>query len=243
MRTRVMVSPAFQKEYILGAILFRNAMNRTVMDLPTARYLWEQKGIIPFLKVDEGLDALHDGVRLMKPIPDLDALLEQAAAQPIFGTKMRSVIYEANPDGIQKIAAQQFALGKRIMAYGLVPILEPEVDIHCPHKAEAEALLKQEIIKHLHAMDEDEKLMFKFTIPTQPDFYRDLMADPRVVRIVALSGGYPRSEADQKLKQNHGLIASFSRALLSGLSAQQTDAEFDATLAATIQAIYEASIT
>jgi len=243
MRTRVMVSPAFDGRYILGAILFKNTMNNTVQGMPTSQYLWEKKGIVPFLKVDEGLAAAQDGVQLMKPMPHLDALLDQAVAQKMFGTKMRSVIHGANPAGIKRIAAQQFEFGERIMRRGLVPILEPEVDIYSPEKAEAEAILKKEIVKTLAAMDQTKRLMFKFSIPTQPDFYTDLMADPRVVRVVALSGGYAQSEADELLKQNHGLIASFSRGLLQGLTAQQTDAQFDAMIAASVQSIYAASVT
>ena len=243
MRTRIITSPAFTSEHILGAILFKNTMNRTVEGLPTADYLWEKKGIIPFLKVDEGLAALEDGVQVMKPFSDLDGLLQQAIKKNIFGTKMRSVIKEANPKGVKKIVEQQFDYGKQIAAAGLVPILEPEVDIHSPEKEESEKLLKQEIFSNLSALDKDTKLMFKLTIPTEVDFYRDLMDDPHVVRVVALSGGYSQSEANEKLAKNHGLIASFSRALAQGLTAQQTDEEFNAMLANSIKTIYEASIT
>ena len=243
MRTRVMTSPVFSGQYILGAILFQNTMNNTVLGLPTAKYLWEQKGIVPFLKVDEGLAPAQDGAQLMKPMPHLDALLKRAVEQGIFGTKMRSVIHEANPAGIRAVVEQQFEYGERIMERGLVPILEPEVDIHSPSKAEAEAMLKAEIEKTLAAMDPGKKLMFKFSIPTRTDFYTGLMADPRVVRVVALSGGYPQGEADERLAQNHGLIASFSRGLLQGLSARQTDAAFNAALEASVRSIYEASVT
>ena len=211
MRTRIILSPAFRQAFILGAILFENTMNRDIEGLPTAQYLWERKGIVPFLKVDKGLADEANGVQMMKPMPQLDALLAQAVEKGIFGTKMRSVIHEANADGIRAIVEQQFALGKRIRDYGLVPILEPEVDIHSASKAEAEALLLNEILRRLRAMGADEKLMFKFSIPTKPNFYRELMHDPRVVRIVALSGGYAQEEADRKLSENHGLIASFSR--------------------------------
>jgi fructose-bisphosphate aldolase class I len=243
MRTRIITSPAFTSEYILGAILFKNTMNRTIEDQFTADFLWEKKGIVPILKVDEGLAELEDGVQMMKPFSDLKGLLKQAIEKNVFGTKMRSVIKEANPKGIGKIVQQQFEYGKQIAEMGLVPILEPEVDIHSTDKEECEKLMKAEIFKSLSALDKNTKLMFKLTIPTQVNFYRDLMEDAHVVRVVALSGGYTRSEANEKLTQNHGLIASFSRALAQGLAAGQTDAEFNATLADSIKTIYEASIT
>jgi fructose-bisphosphate aldolase, class I len=243
MRTRIINSPAFESKYILAAILFKNTMNRKIGGKFTPDYLWEEKGVVPILKVDEGLAELKNGVQLMKPIPDLDALLKQAVERNVFGTKMRSVIKEANPEGIKAIVAQQFEFGLQIFAAGLVPILEPEVDIHCPDKVEAEKLLKKEIMDKLSTVDKDAKLMFKLTIPNNENFYADLMYDPRVVRVVALSGGYSQSEANEKLAKNHGLIASFSRALSQGLTASQTDAEFDAMLAASIKSIYEASIT
>ena len=243
MRTRIITSPAFTSEHILGAILFKNTMDRTIEGQFTADFLWEKKGIIPILKVDEGLAGLEDGVQLMKPFSDLKGLLEQAIEKNIFGTKMRSVIKETNPKGIGKIVEQQFELGRQIAEMGLVPILEPEVDIHSADKAKSEKLLKAEIFKRLSALDKDTKLMFKLTIPTEVDFYRDLMNEEHVVRVVALSGGYTRSEANEKLTQNHGLIASFSRALAQGLAANQTDEEFNATLARSIKTIYEASIT
>jgi fructose-bisphosphate aldolase class I len=243
MRTRIITSPAFTSKHILAAILFENTMNRTIEGLFTADYLWQKKGIVPILKVDQGLAAPEDGVQLMKPIPGLAALLEQAVARHIFGTKMRSVIKEANPAGIRKIVEQQFAIGRQIMASGLVPILEPEVDIHCPEKAEAEKLLKAEILRQIASLGEGEQIMLKLTIPTVADFYADLIANPKVVRVVALSGGYSQSEANEKLAENHGLIASFSRALAQGLTDQQTDAEFNRTLANSIEAIYQASIT
>ena len=243
MRTRVIISPAFTSEHILGAILFKDTMNRTIQGMPTADYLWEKKGIIPILKVDEGMLGLADGVQLMKPFSDLPGLLKQAAEKHIFGTKMRSVIKEANPTGINKIVEQQFAIGKQIAEAGFVPILEPEVDIHSKDKKESEKLLKQGIMDKLSALNKDVKLMFKLTIPTEDDFYRDVMANSHVVRVVALSGGYTQSEADEKLARNHGLIASFSRALLQGLAVSQTDEEFNAMLAQSIKVIYAASIT
>ena len=243
MRTRIITSPAFTSDHILAAILFENTMNRTIDGLFTADYLWQKKGIVPILKVDQGLAAQEDGVQLMKPIPGLDALLQQAVARNVFGTKMRSVIKEANPAGIRKIVEQQFAVGRQILAAGLVPILEPEVDIRCPEKEKAETLLKAEILSQLSKLGEDEAIMLKLTIPTEADFYADLIGHPKVVRVVALSGGYSQSEANEKLALNHGLIASFSRALAQGLTAQQTDEEFNLMLAGSIKAIYEASIT
>lgn len=243
MRTRIITSSAFASDHILAAILFENTMNRTIEGMFTADFLWQKKGIVPILKVDQGLAAQEDGVQLMKPIPGLDALLKQAVARNVFGTKMRSVIKEANPAGIRKIVEQQFAIGKQIIAAGLVPILEPEVDIHSATKVESEKLLKEEILRQIAALDEGAQIMLKLTIPTEADFYADLIANPHVVRVVALSGGYSQSEANEKLAQNHGLIASFSRALSQGLTAQQTDTEFNTTLAKSIQAIYEASIT
>ena len=243
MRTRIITSPAFTSDQILGAILFKNTMNRDVEGLPTSDYLWERKGIVPFLKVDEGLAAVEDGVQLMKPFSDLEELLESAIKKNIFGTKMRSVIKEANPEGIRKIVEQQFAYGKQIAAMGLIPILEPEVDIHSETKQASETMLKKEILKALTKLAAGTKFMFKVTIPSEADFYRDLMGDTHVLRVVALSGGYTRNEANAKLAQNHGLIASFSRALAQGLSVDQTDEAFDATLGRSIKAIYKASIT
>lgn len=243
MRTRIIKSPAFTSEHILAAILFENTMNRTVDGLLTADYLWQKKGIVPILKVDQGLAPLEDGVQLMKPIKGLDELLKQAVARNVFGTKMRSVIKEANPAGIRKTVEQQFEVGRQIMAFGLIPILEPEVDIHCPEKAKAETLLKQEILSRIAKLGGDERIMLKLTIPTEADFYADLIANPKVVRVVALSGGYSQSEANEKLALNHGLIASFSRALAQGLTAQQTDEQFNQTLGRSVEAIYQASIT
>lgn len=244
MRTRIIKSPSFTSDRVLAAILFENTMDRKIDDKFTADYLWDVKGIIPILKVDKGLMDLDGGVQLMKPIPGLDKLLARARDERhIFGTKMRSVIKEAAEEGIKKIVDQQFEIGLQIAAAGLVPILEPEVDIHCPDKAKAEEILKKNIMEHLAKLPEDTKLMFKVTIPTIPDTYAELIADPRVVRVVALSGGYTREDSNKKLAENHGLIASFSRALSEGLNAKQTDAEFDALLKASVDSIYEASIT
>ena len=244
MRTRIIKSPSFTSDRVLAAILFENTMDRKIDDKFTADYLWDVKGIIPILKVDKGLLDLEGGVQLMKPIPGLDKLLARARDERhIFGTKMRSVIKEAAEEGIKKIVDQQFEIGLQIAAAGLVPILEPEVDIHCPDKAKAEEILKKNIMEHLAKLPEDTKLMFKVTIPTIPDTYAELIADPRVVRVVALSGGYTREDSNKKLAENHGLIASFSRALSEGLNAKQTAAEFDAMLKASVDSIYEASIT
>ena len=244
MRTRIIKSPSFTSDRVLAAILFENTMDRKIDDKFTADYLWDVKGIIPILKVDKGLMDLEGGVQLMKPIPGLDKLLARARDERhIFGTKMRSVIKEAAEEGIKKIVDQQFETGLQIAAAGLVPILEPEVDIHCPDKAKAEEILKKNIMEHLAKLPEDTKLMFKVTIPTVPDTYAELIADPRVVRVVALSGGYTREDSNKKLAENHGLIASFSRALSEGLNAKQTAAEFDAMLKASVDSIYEASIT
>jgi fructose-bisphosphate aldolase class I len=243
MRTRIIKSPAFTSKHILAAILFENTMNRTIDGLLTADFLWQKKGIVPILKVDQGLAPLDDGVQLMKPIKGLDELLKQAVARNIFGTKMRSVVKEANPEGIRKIVEQQFEVGRQIIASGLVPILEPEVDIHCPEKAKAETLLKQEILSQIAKLGENELIMLKLTIPTEADFYADLITNPKVVRVVALSGGYSQSEANEKLALNHGLIASFSRALAQGLTDQQTDEEFNQMLSKSVEAIYQASIT
>lgn len=243
MRTRIILSPAFRSEHILGAILFENTMDRKVNGLFTGDFLWEKKGIVPFLKVDRGLAEPEDGVRLMKPIPGLDNLLARAKERNIFGTKMRSVILKADPTGIRKIVEQQFEIGKQIAAAGLVPIIEPEVDIHSADKEESEKLLKAEILRQLAALDKEVKVMLKLSIPTEDDFYSDLMRDPHVVRVVALSGGYSQKEANERLARNHGLIASFSRALSQGLTAQQSEKEFDAMLSDSIRTIYEASIT
>ncbi|NBD27439.1 fructose bisphosphate aldolase [Paenibacillus glycinis] len=243
MRTRIIKSPAFDSRHILGAILFENTMDRSIDGQYTADYLWDKKGIVPFLKVDQGLADAENGVQLMKPIPGLDELLTRAVDRHIFGTKMRSVIKEANPAGIKKVVEQQFALGKQIAARGLVPIIEPEVDIHSADKEASEKLLKDEILAHLSALDKDVKIMLKLSIPTENDFYRELLEDPHVVRVVALSGGYSQAEANDKLTHNRGLIASFSRALSQGLTAGQSDEAFNAMLGKSIQDIYAASIT
>lgn len=242
MRTRIIKSPAFDSKYILGAILFENTMDRLIDGQHTADYLWEKKGIVPFLKIDKGLADLEDGVQLMKPNPGLNDLLQRATQRNIFGTKMRSVIKEANPAGIKKVVDQQFATGKQIAEHGLIPIIEPEVDIHSADKVESEKILLDELRQQLSGLSPDVKIMLKLSIPTEDNFYSELMKDPHVVRIVALSGGYTRDEANEKLTRNHGLIASFSRALSEGLTAGQTDEEFNAMLTDSIKAIYEASI-
>lgn len=243
MRTRVMTAPAFNSDSILGAILFEQTMDREVEGQYTPDYLWEQKGVVPFLKVDKGLADLEDGVQLMKPMPELDALLQRATERNIFGTKMRSVIKEANPEGIRKVVEQQFEVGKQIIGAGLMPIIEPEVDIHSSDKEEIERILKEEILKQLETLPENEPVMLKLTIPTVNNFYKELIDHPKVLRVVALSGGYTRNEANEKLAANNGLIASFSRGLSEGVSASQTDDEFNEAIADSIKTIYEASIT
>lgn len=243
MRTRIVTSPVFTSEHILGAILFEQTMDRKVEGLFTADYLWRVKGVVPFLKVDKGLAPPGGGVQMMKPIDGLSALLKRAVERNIFGTKMRSVIRQAVPEGIAAVADQQFAYGKQILNAGLVPIIEPEVDILSAEKAQSEALLKQELLRHLDALPEEANVMLKLSIPSEDGFYSDLIRHPRVLRVVALSGGYSREEANERLARNPGLIASFSRALAEGLSATQTDAQFNNTLLASIQSIYDASIT
>ena len=243
MRTRVITSPSFTGERILGAILFEDTMDRNIEGQPTADYLWNIKRIVPFLKVDKGLQPEKDGVQLMKPIPELAALLDKAKTKHIFGTKMRSVIQRANPAAIQNVVQQQFEVAGRIIDTGLVPIIEPEVDIHCLQKARAESLLKEAILEKLNGLPAGQQVMLKLTLPEQADFYADCVGHPKVVRVLALSGGYTQDEADAGLRKNHGVVASFSRALLEGLSVHQTDTEFNATLEASIQRIYEASIT
>lgn len=243
MRTRIIKSPSFDKEYILGAILFENTMDKKIDGLYSSDFLWDKKGIVPFLKVDKGLADVQDDVQLMKPFEaGLPDLLKKANERHIFGTKMRSVIKEANPEGIKKIVEQQFKYGLIIADADLVPILEPEVDIHSKTKVEAEKLLKEAIKAELAKVDEDVKLMFKVTIPTVDNFYSDLMDDPRVVRVVALSGGYSQTEANEKLAKNQGLIASFSRALAQDLNYNQSEAEFDQVMKEAVKGIYEASI-
>jgi len=243
MRARIMTSPVFTGERILGAILFENTMDRDVEGQPTADYLWNVKRVVPFLKVDKGLAAEKDGVQLMKPMPGLAALLDKARTKRIFGTKARSFIKQANPKGIQDIVAQQFEVARQIIAAGLVPIVEPEVDIHCPEKAKAEDLLKTSIVKELDALPADQLVMLKITLPERDDLYAGFVRHPKVVRVVALSGGYSREEGNLRLRRNHGVVASFSRALLEGLSARQSDGEYNAVLDASIQSIFEASNT
>ena len=242
MRTRIITCNAFSGERVLGAILFENTLDRDIEGLSSANFLWQKKRVVPFLKVDKGLEAEANGVQLMKPMPGLDELLAKANAQDVFGTKMRSVVKLANHEGIKAVVEQQFEVGKQILAAGLVPIIEPEVDINSPEKAEAEALLKLEILAQRNMLG-DEKVMLKLTIPEQADFYKELVDHPKVLKVVALSGGYSRDDANAKLAENHGMIASFSRALTEGVSAQQIDAEFEATLDTAIEAIYQASLT
>ncbi|MEO1786630.1 MAG: fructose bisphosphate aldolase [Pseudomonadota bacterium] len=241
MRARIVKSPAFTGDKVMGAILFERTMDGDIDGTPTAKYLWENRGVVPFLKVDKGLADEANGVQLMKPMPELDALCARAVDNGIFGTKMRSNINAANPDGIAAIVAQQFEVGDQILGHGLMPILEPEVNITIADKAAAEDLLRDEILKHLDAMPDDKQVMLKLSIPTKANQYKPLIDHPRVMRVVALSGGYSRDEANAKLAQNAGMIASFSRALTQGLSAQQGDDAFNTTLATAIDAIYEAS--
>lgn len=243
MRTRIMTSPSFNSDRILAAILFENTMDRKVGGKYSADYLWEEKGILPILKVDKGLAAEEQGVQLMKPIPGLSELLVRANERHIFGTKMRSVIKKADPEGIKKVVDQQFELGLTIAGAGLVPIIEPEVDIFSADKAESEQLLKAELKKHLAELSDDVRVIFKLSLPSEADFYAELMKDPHVVRVVALSGGYSREDADEILSRNHGMIASFSRALTQGLNYHQTEKEFDDMLDQAIQSIYQASLT
>ena len=243
MRARIIKSPAFSGDKVMGAILFEQTMDREIDGMPTARYLWEKRGVVPFLKVDKGLAEAQDGVKPMKPMPGLDTLLERAVSKGIFGTKMRSVIDAADAKGIAAIVDQQFEVARQILSHGLVPIIEPEVTISIPDKQEAEDMLLAEITKHLDRLPEGKRIMLKLTLPTKPNLYRPLIDDPRVMRVVALSGGYSRAEANEKLAQNAGMTASFSRALTEGLSADQSDAEFDAALAQAIDSIFEASRT
>jgi len=243
MRTRIITSPSFNGDRILGAILFEGTMDRAIEGIPTAEYLWTRKRVVPFLKIDKGLADLGNGVQLMKPMPGLGATLDRARAKGVFGTKERSVVKEADATGIAAIVRQQFEVGKEVIAHGLVPILEPEVDIHCPDKAEAEAILEAEIRKGLDALGPDERVMLKLTLPEKDNFYRALIEHPKVLKVVALSGGYSRDEANERLSRNHGMVASFSRALVEGLFAQQSDDEFDAGLDAAIGSIFAASMT
>ncbi|SDI41275.1 fructose bisphosphate aldolase [Natribacillus halophilus] len=243
MRTRMITSPAFTSDQIIGAILFEQTMDREIEGMYSADYLAEKKGVVPFLKVDKGLDEEANGVQLMKPIPDLDKTLQRANERNIFGTKMRSVIKEANPEGIKAVVDQQFDIGKKIIEAGLVPIIEPEVDINSPEKEKCEELLKAEIRSHLDNLGDDELVMLKLTIPTVADTYKELIDHPNVVRVVALSGGYSTDEANEKLKDNQQLIASFSRALTQDLNVKQTEDEFNDTLQKAAESIYRASVT
>jgi len=243
MRARIITTPSFNGDRILGAILFEGTMDRDIEGQPTADYLWTKKRVVPILKVDKGLAEEHDGVQLMKPMPGLPALLSKAVAKNIFGTKMRSVISHANAAGVKAVVRQQFEVAAQILAAGLVPIVEPEVDIHCPDKAGAEALLRAAIHEKLNTLPANQVVMLKLTLPEKDDFYMEFVKHPKVLKVVALSGGYSRDEADERLVRNHGVVASFSRALVEGLSAQQSDAEFDTELDGAIQDIYEASLT
>ncbi len=243
MRSRIMTSPAFTGDRVLGAILFEQTMDREVEGRPTSEYLWQVKGVVPFLKVDKGLADEANGAQVMKPMPDLDELLARAVDKGVFGTKMRSVVKLADKAGVDAVVNQQFEVGRQILRAGLVPIIEPEVDIHSPQKAEAEALLKAAITAQLDALPADQAVMLKLTLPEEDGYYADLVAHPSILRVVALSGGYSREEANDRLARNPGVIASFSRALTEGLSAHQSDAEFDAALDQAIASIYEASAT
>jgi fructose-bisphosphate aldolase class I len=243
MRTRIITSKVFNGDRVLGAILFEGTMDRDIEGMGTAKYLWEKKQVVPFLKIDKGLAELKDGVQLMKPNPDLGKLLERAKQKGVFGTKMRSVIQDANAAGIKAVVEQQFQVGKQILAAGLVPIIEPEVDIKSATKAECEKLLLAELVRQLDALPAGQKVMLKLTLPSQDDFYKGLVAHKNVLRVVALSGGYTRDEANKMLARNHGMIASFSRALSEGLSAKQTPEAFDDMLDRSIQSIFEASKT
>lgn len=243
MRTRMITSPGFNGKRIIGAILFENTMDRDIEGQPTADYLWNVKGVVPFLKVDKGLETEKEGVQLMKPIPALGALLEKAKSRRIFGTKMRSFIKQANAAGIKQIVNQQFDLAAQIISAELIPIVEPEIDIHCPEKPKAEELLKAAILEKLEQLPAGQLVMLKLTLPEQDNFYADFVKHPTVLRVVALSGGYSREEANNRLRRNHGVVASFSRALAEGLTAQQSDAEFNAVLDKSIQSIFDASDT
>ena len=243
MRTRIVTSPSFDGDRILGAILFENTMDREIEGRPSACYLWEEKNVVPFLKVDKGLAPDADGVQVMKPMPELDPLLARAKENGVFGTKMRSVVKLANPAGVQAVVGQQFEIGRRIVEAGLAPIIEPEVDIHSPEKAQAEVLLKDALLAQLDALGSGQEVMLKLTLPERDDFYAECVKHPRVLRVAALSGGYTREEANARMTRNHGVIASFSRALTEGLTAQQTDEEFDAMLDESIASIFQASRT
>jgi len=241
MRTRIITSPAFNGDRIIGAILFENTMDREIEGQPTADYLWNVKRVVPFLKVDQGLAAEKDGVQLMKPMPMLAALLDKARAKRIFGTKMRSFIKRADEAGTKNIVIQQFEIAQQIISANLVPIIEPEIDIHCPEKGKAEQLLKAAILEKVNQLPDGQFIMLKLTLPEQDNFYAEFVKHPRVLRVVALSGGYSREEANNRLRRNHGVVASFSRALVEGLTAQQSDTEFNAMLDKSIQCIFDAS--
>ena len=243
MRSRIMTSPAFTGERVMGAILFEMTMDRQVLGQDTGDYLWNEKGVVPFIKVDKGLADEDNGAQVMKPIPGLDDLLSRSVEKNMFGTKMRSVVKMANQAGVDAVVAQQFEVGHQIIGHGLVPIIEPEVDINSPEKAAAEEMLRASILDHANQLSSDQLIMLKLTLPEEANFYADLIAHPQVVKVVALSGGYSRDEANRRLSENNGMIASFSRALAEGLSAKQSDDEFNATMDATIQAIYDASAT
>ena len=243
MRTRIVTSPSFDGDRILGAILFENTMDREIEGKPSPRYLWEEKNVVPFLKVDKGLAEEQDGAQMMKPMPGLDSLLARAKENGVFGTKMRSVIKLANPVGVQAVVGQQFEIGRRIVDAGLVPIIEPEIDIHSPEKEQAEVLLKDALLAHLDALGRERKVMLKLTLPERENFYAECVKHPGVLRVAALSGGYTREEANARMTRNNGVIASFSRALTEGLTAQQTDDEFDAMLDLSVASIFEASRT
>jgi fructose-bisphosphate aldolase class I len=243
MRARIITSASFTGARIIGAILFEGTMDRDIEGQPTADYLWNVKHVVPFLKVDKGLADEKDGVHLMKPMPQLGALLKKASSKHIFGTKMRSVINEDNQIGIRAVVNQQFEVAAQIIEAGLMPIVEPEVDIHCPQKARAEAILKEAIAEKLDELPADQLVMLKLTLPEQDDFYLDFVRHPKVLKVVALSGGYSRDEGNERLRRNHGVVASFSRALVEGLSIQQSDEEYNATLDASIQSIFDASKT
>ncbi|MEM7806062.1 MAG: fructose bisphosphate aldolase, partial [Pseudomonadota bacterium] len=241
MRTRIITSPSFGGDRILAAILFERTMDSEIEGKPTAHYLWQDKNVVPILKVDKGLADENDGVQVMKPMPELSALLTKAKGKGIFGTKMRSVIKSASPSGIRNVVEQQFDIGRDIVSAGLVPIIEPEVDINAPDKHEAEAILKAELMRHLDALDDGTVVMLKLTLPEEDNLYADCVSHPRVLKVVALSGGYSREEANDRLSRQNGMVASFSRALSEGLSAQQSDDAFNNTLDASIQGIYDAS--
>ncbi|MGH7942229.1 MAG: fructose bisphosphate aldolase [Limisphaerales bacterium] len=242
MRARIITTPAFNGDRILGAILFEGTMDRDIEGKPAADFLWTVKRVVPFLKVDKGLAGEKDGVQLMKPMPNLPVLLSRASAKRIYGTKMRSVINQSNPAGVKAIVQQQFEIAAQILAAGLMPIIEPEVDIHCPKKAEAESLLKQAVSEKLNGLKAPQRVMLKLTLPEQNDLYDELVHHPKVLKVVALSGGYTRDEGNARLRRQHGVVASFSRALVEGLSAQQSDEEFDALMDESIEGIYEASV-